>query len=79
MEPTNEMRCAWARIALDAYGLHTGQSGEDYQVEPEAIAEAIGDLIADLLHLAKEHGLDTSELIEVAEMHFFAEVNEEAA
>lgn len=42
--------------------------------DPDLVKEAAGSLMADLLHLARVHGVDDSELFHVARGHFYAEL-----
>lgn len=49
LHPINESRALWARLALDAFAEETGA---------ELIAQALGDLIADLGHLCDREELD---------------------
>jgi len=70
-DPTNEERAATALAAMD--------SQEKYDdARPEALGESIADLVADLLHLAKENNIDPELIITRSRMNFKAEVEEEA-
>ena len=42
------------------------------------LGTGIYDLVADLLHLARENGIEPDYIIHMAQMHFDAEVEEEA-
>lgn len=42
------------------------------------LGTGIYDLVADLLHLARENGIEPDYIIHMAQMHFDAEVKEEA-
>jgi len=44
----------------------------------EELATAIYDLVADLLHLARENDIEPNYIIHMAQMHYDAEVEEEA-
>ncbi len=44
----------------------------------EEIGTEIYDLVADLLHLARENGIEPDYIIRMAQMHFDAELEEEA-
>jgi hypothetical protein len=64
-EPTNQERADWAREALDVFGQRTfSKSFTDAMAEAQATDTTcdgyamLTDLIADLLHLADEHGWD---------------------
>lgn len=48
-EPSNADRAEWAREALEVFAATTG-------VQDEPLADQIGDLITDLLHLARREG-----------------------
>ena len=41
------------------------------------LGTGIYDLVADLLHLARENGIEPDYIIHMAQMHFWAEVGEE--
>lgn len=72
MDVTNEDRAEWARTACDAFAELTGQKME------HDLPEIIGDLIANLLHLANLEGLCPEDRLENGKMHFDAEIEEEA-
>ena len=65
-EPSIEFRIDAAADTLAAYQFHRMEPTED-------IEESIIDLITDLLHLARSHGLDTSAVTRMAETHYVAE------
>jgi hypothetical protein len=75
-EVDNEHRTGWASCALDAFGAQTGQSGYDYS-NREDLGEIAGDLIGDLLHLARGAGIPARELFDRAWDHFEDEVFED--
>ena len=64
----NAKRAAWASAALAAFRLITGQHAE------EETGEAIGDLICDLLHLAKAKGLNPDALAAQGIGHYEYEI-----
>ncbi|TSA08037.1 MAG: hypothetical protein D4R73_09275 [Deltaproteobacteria bacterium] len=66
---TNNERAAIGEKALDAVFDHCHK---------EEIGTSIYDLVADLLHLARENGIEPDYIIHMAQMHFDAEVEEEA-
>lgn len=66
--PTNSDRAAWAQAALDAFQSVCRTDDQD----------AIKDLVCDLLHLARQRGENTDSIFGGAELHFNAEVDEEA-
>lgn len=72
-EPTNEDRANWARAALEVFSQKTGL---DMAVELDC---SIGDLLANMMHLCKQEGLDFDALLETGRMHFEAETDEEEA
>jgi len=66
---TETLRCAEiGKKAVETVGFNT---------DPDELATSIYDLIADLLHLARENGIEPDYVIEQAKMHFDAEVEEE--
>lgn len=71
MDVTNEDRAAWAEDACETFAEITGQDVE------HDLPEIIGDLIANLMHLANQVGLCAEERLEVGRMHYEAEIAEE--
>ena len=71
MDVTNEDRAAWAEAACEAFAEITGQ-----EMESE-LPEIIGDLIANLLHLANQKGMRAEDRLENGRMHYDAEIAEE--
>jgi len=65
----NAERAQRAEMALAAY------QGRD---AGDTLADNIVDLIVDLLHLARQNGIEPDYIIHMAQMHFDAEVEEEA-
>jgi hypothetical protein len=65
-EPTNEERTAAARQALEAVPKY-----EPFDTD------SIVDLVTDLLHLARQEGIEPDYVIHMAQIHFDAEVEEE--
>jgi hypothetical protein len=65
---TNDDRVHAAQYALDAFQAKCRTDDCD----------AITDLIADLLHLARQRGEDPDAILRRAEMHFVAEEMEDA-
>jgi hypothetical protein len=51
---------------------------EDLESGGIDLATGIYDLVADLLHLARENDIEPDYIIHMAQMHFDAEVKEEA-
>mgnify|MGYP007008294436 CR=1 FL=1 len=84
-EPTNADRAEWARNAMNTFAKETfGGRTFDQLLEDGDTPQnsdgacAIGDLIADLLHLARKNNIDPQGCINSALMHFEAEEEEEA-
>lgn len=69
-KPTNEGRAEIAMRALVAVEFST--------MCREDLESSIVDLVADLLHLARERDIEPDYIIHTATMHFDAEVEEEA-
>lgn len=65
-DPTNQDRAGWAKVAVRAFRsvCRTDES------------DAIGDLMCDLLHLARERGLDPERVLDDARSRFAAEETE---
>jgi hypothetical protein len=68
---TNEDRAGWAEVACEAFAEITGQDIES------DLPEIIGDLIANLLHLADQQGMCVEDRLENGRMHYTAEIEEE--
>jgi hypothetical protein len=71
--PTNADRAAWAWEACETFADATGLGVAD------ELPTVIGDLIANLLHLADREGLCAESILGTARMHFEAELEEEIA
>jgi len=54
-EPTNVERAQWAKDALAVFTAQTYGGDHPDSMNPEDLESAIGDLICDLLHLARYH------------------------
>jgi hypothetical protein len=54
-EPTNVQRAQWARKALAVFTAETYSGDHPDTMHPEDLETAIGDLICDLLHVARYH------------------------
>jgi hypothetical protein len=63
----NVDRASWAEAACEAFANQTGQR---WHVEPE---DVMGDMLADLMHLCMQKGLDFAKLLERGREHFKAE------
>jgi hypothetical protein len=69
--PTNEERADWGRAACDTFA-------ESVRMDmANDLPTIIGDLIANLLHLADQEGLCAESVLRTATMHFEAETGEE--
>ncbi|GHH56226.1 hypothetical protein [Streptomyces candidus] len=77
----NRTRAHWAVTALKAFGSETGQNYLDgtLDVDGDILGELGGDLLADLLHLARLNGCAPEIIISAGLMHFAAELDEERA
>ncbi len=67
---TNRDRASWAHKALKKHVETTGSQDEDFVTQ-------FGDLLSDLMHLARFEGLDFQYEVDRARGHFEAEVVEE--
>ncbi|MDX5370364.1 MAG: hypothetical protein LPL29_13410 [Alphaproteobacteria bacterium] len=63
---TNAQRAAWAESALFGFAGLTNMN----LFEPEEFQDAVADLIADLLHLARMRGLDVDKVIVEARTYY---------
>lgn len=70
-DPTNEERAASAMKAL----LSQEKYHDDW---PEGLDASIVDLVSDLLHLARRNDIEPDCIISMAQLHYDAEVEEEA-
>lgn len=70
-DPTNKERAASAMAALESQEKY-------HDAWPEGLSSSIQDLVADLLHLAHQNDIEPDNIIMMAQMHFDAEVEEEA-
>lgn len=59
----NKERAQWAKVALDAFQLHTGVDDED----------ALADLLGDLMHLSDREPFDFEAALDRARDHYAAE------
>jgi O-succinylbenzoate synthase len=86
VEPDNEDRAGWAHVALNAFAKETRNDPREQEVEisddeiggRDQLEEVAGDLICDLMHLLKLHGLEPEEIIATARYNFEFEEDEEA-
>ena len=73
----NSERAAWARNALATFTVETFDGQLPKELDFAEYGEAIGNLIADLMHLGHQHGIGTDLLIENAKESFAAEIDDE--
>lgn len=75
-EVTNADRADFAAEAIEAFRHICSGSlwrESDGQVIPDGFAEAMGDLIGDLCHLAATHGLNPLEIVRTGISHYAVE------
>ena len=70
--PTNEDRAAWAQQACDTFARVTNMdtAGEDMHT-------IMCDLLANMMHLASQRGVDFDRVLWIARSHFDAETDGE--
>ncbi len=73
-EPTNQQRARWASDALAVFTDATFSGDHPDTMHRDDLECAIGDLIADLLHLADQKGFDPQAILEHAHAHFKTEL-----
>ena len=78
MAETTEARKECLRCAEIGMKAIMGTFKENIKLDDIDLETSISDLIANLLHLAREHNIEPDRIIEQAKMHFDAEVDEEA-
>ena len=71
MSRTNLERATDAQAICDEYGPMVGSSLKDDGVS------LLGDLLADLLHLAVRLNIDPDQVVRLGQMHFTAEQEDE--
>ena len=71
--PNNADRADWAFRACQVFAQDTG-----LQIRYDGMFTVIGDLLIDLRHLADQYGLDWRDLLDRANLHYEAEIKEEA-
>jgi len=72
-EPTNQVRARWAKNALAEFTRETFDGNHPDGMHRDDLECAIGDLICDLLHLAKQNGFDPQRILEQGNAHFKTE------
>ncbi|MBL0523165.1 hypothetical protein JD523_20115 [Aeromonas enteropelogenes] len=65
-EPSNSTRADWADQALTTFTRETHFGRSPDELDQDDMADAIADLICDLLHYADRQGLDPEQLISQA-------------
>jgi hypothetical protein len=73
-EPTNRDRVRWASDALAVFTAETFSGDHPDTMHRDDLQCAIGDLICDLLHFAKQKGFDPQAILEQGNAHFKTEV-----
>ncbi len=76
-EPTNIDRAAWAKEALAVFTARTFSGDHPDTMDRDDLESAIGDLITDLLHLARLSGFDPDRIFPRALDQFTLEQREE--
>ena len=69
-EPTNRDRARWARDALAVFTAETFSGDHPDTMHRDDLECAIGDLIADLLHLAQQKGFDPQAILRARQRSF---------
>lgn len=77
--PTNATRAEWAEQALNTFTNNVNYCRSSAELEPGDRADAISDLICDLLHYAVEQGFDPERLLAQAKMNFDFEQEDQQA
>jgi hypothetical protein len=72
-EPTNQDHARWARDALAVFTAETFGGEHPDTMNRDDLECAIGDLIADLLHLADCQGFDPQRVLERGHAHYKTE------
>ena len=70
MTPTNSIRAQWAEQALTTFTTNVNYGRSPAELEPEDLADAVADLICDLLHYSVEQGFKPDRLLAQAQMNF---------
>jgi hypothetical protein len=73
MEPTNKDRAAWAMVAVNAFAEETGMDNAG-----EELPAIVGDLLADIMHLCNQNGIDFAQVLDTGKDLFDGEIIEEA-
>lgn len=68
--PANQERAMWAKSAVDHFSSLV-------HANPEPLETKITDLVADLMHLSYQEGIDWGDVTRRADDHFRAEVSSE--
>jgi hypothetical protein len=76
-QPTNEARALWAKEALAVFTATTFNGDHPDAMNGLDLECAIGDLVCDLLHYARQQGLDPRSILQQACNHFAFELTEE--
>ena len=76
-EPTNADRAKWAESALEVFTDQTYSGDHPATMNRDDLETAIGDLICDLMHYARQQGFDTGNILQQACGHFGFELQQE--
>lgn len=78
MTPTNDLRAEWAEQALTTFTNNVNYGRSPAELEPGDRADAVADLICDLLHYSFEQGFTPELLLAQAKTNFeFEQVEEQ--
>ncbi len=78
-EPTNADRARWGRNALATFTAETYSGANPDTMDERDLEDAIGDLICDLLHYAKQLQFDPPSIAKRSFAHFNIELHDEGA
>ncbi len=76
-EPTNADRARWAKNALAVFTAETFSGDHPDTMNRDDLQCAIGDLICDLLHYARQSGFDVGTIAQQAFGNFACELLDE--
>jgi hypothetical protein len=76
-EPTNANRAQWAKDALAVFTAVTFSGDHPSSMNREDLECAIGDLVCNLLHYARQQEFDARSILQQACNHFAFEIAEE--
>ncbi len=70
MIPTNAIRGEWAEQALTTFTTNVNYGHSPAELEPGDRADAVADLICDLIHYSIAQGFNPDSLLAQAKMNF---------